>query len=191
VMAQRKDWEDHSWPSARPVPSQVERLWYVATAKPSQGKRAVYALHERDYDAYMPTETVWYRPGHGRSKVKQWRPLFGRYLFIGVAEGQGFHELHLIDALQGLLVDSKRAPAVIDFTHVDTLRTAETLGAFDKTNASTLDLRPGRKVVVLKPAYEGMIGQIARAKGDRRWQVFLDCMSIPINVEECELETIA
>lgn len=187
MMAQRKDWD---WPQQRAVPSQVERRWYVATARPGKGRDAVYELHARDYDAYQPTETVWYRPGNGRSKIKRWQPLFGRYLFVGVAEGQGFHQIHAVEAVQGLLVDEKGAPAPIDFSHIDKLRQAETLGAFDKTNSSTLDIKIGGMVTIQSGEFEGLVAEVRKAKGEKRWLVFLKELRFPLNVEESELEPI-
>lgn len=177
-------------PRARAVPRDVPRSWYVGLVRPGQGRKAIYELHGRDYDAYQPTETVWFRPSPNR-KIKQWRPLFGSYLFIGLAEEQGFGDIHAVEAVHRLLVTGSSEPAEIPYEPIDALRQAEIRGEFDKTRRGFVEYRPGQKVrVTQEGGFEGLVGEIKRAKGDQRWQLFLDCLNIPLTMREADIEPL-
>jgi transcription antitermination factor NusG len=193
VNAVRKEWIGQrplEWmPRVHPraVPSEVARHWYVGTVLAGTGVKVVEELHARDYEAYEPRTRSWDRRGRG-TRFEVSRPLFTGYLFVGVADGQGFGQLHEIAGM-GALLKSTGSPREIPFEPIDLLRQAEIRGEFDFTRKSAIDYRPGHKVrVSAKGSYEGLIGEIRRAKGERRWQIFLECMSIPLTLSEDDIE---
>lgn len=144
--------------------------WFAVYTHVGREKRAEVALRERGFDAYMPAETRWRR--HARTKSAVQRPLFTRYLFVGVQPGQSFHDIATADGV-ACIVGVMGAPKAIDYAFVEDLKAKQTMGAFDHTLVRKITFNPKDPIQIIGGAFQGFLGEIMRVEGDHRVRVML------------------
>lgn len=173
-------------------PSQMEQpmngcgtRWHVLMVETGQELRLADDLQKRLHDAYVQTEMVW----AGRDRSTR-RALFPGYLFVTVSPGQTFGAVEdRPGALRFVRFDGQ--PAWVSMDLVETLRAAETLGAFDRTMPKaqrTALFRRGQAVRFVSGPWRGLVGNVERSARDRV-RLLLDLLgrSVVVEVKEADL----
>lgn len=149
------------------------RLLYVRSQSES---RYHASLAERGLSCYVPKETVW--RGIGVRRQPACKPLLPGYVFADLTDEQLAEAAHLPDVLY--IVREGDRPAVVPAKFVDSLKSAEADGKFDKTRKERKQvgrigkpMKPGERFEVLTGMWAGHIGEIARAIGDKRAEIVL------------------
>jgi hypothetical protein len=90
-------------------------------------------LAEKAYEVFLPVERYFSR----RLAAMRERPLFSRYLFVGLGEGQEYGPIRATEGVRQLLTyadgSGGRKPLLIKAGVIDELRKAESVGMFDGT----------------------------------------------------------
>jgi transcription antitermination factor NusG len=145
--------------------------WYVVYTRPKAERRVELGLREIGLEAYCPVETFWKRR-RGR-KARARRPLLTRYLFVGLGT-DNFHLVRSVDGVDAVIANAGRPVAVSYGDWIEPLMTAETLGAFDRTQPK-LSFRPGQPVRVTAGVFKGAVGKVLEARsGEERVRVMLE-----------------
>lgn len=150
--------------------------WFAVYCNIKCERRAMFALKHKGYEVYLPLETVWIR--HARKKKKAERPLFPRYLFVGVDfPRQGFAAIRQADGVEMIVpgAGSEMEPMPILETFIDETRWAERAGVFDETQA-VLRLNPGERVRLMKGPLAGFIGKLKSADRAKRVEVLVSIL---------------
>lgn len=114
-----------------------DREWFAVLSKPGQQATAARQLEAQDYRAFLPMALTERRNGPGRIETVS-RPLFGRYVFVGVDFDQDFRPLRSTVGVQCVVCGHGGMPV-----HVPRLalrRVAKRLEA----GGGMVDLRPAR-----------------------------------------------
>jgi transcription antitermination factor NusG len=134
----------------------------------------------------VPTEVVWV----GRDRRER-RALFPGYLFVTVSPGQTFGAVEeRPSAIRFVRFDGQ--PAWVSMDLVETLRAAETLGAFDRTlpkGQRTALFRRGQAVRFASGPWQGLVGNVERSARDRV-QLLLDLLGRSVVVEAKEADLV-
>ena len=156
--------------------------WYVVYTKPKAERRVELGLRELGLQAYCPVETFWKRRrtnGQGRGgkakmgKDRARRPLLTRYLFVGL-ESDNFHLVRSVDGVDAVIANAGKPVRVSYGDWIEPLMTAETLGAFDRTQGK-LSFKAGQPVRVTAGVFKGAVGRVMEAKsGEDRVRVMLE-----------------
>lgn len=85
--------------------------WFVVVCNPKCERRAQLGLRRAGYQTYLPQTKRWVV--HARKKEERENPLFPRYLFLGLAEGQDFYRMRGVDGVEGLVRDGYGFPVQI------------------------------------------------------------------------------
>lgn len=150
------------------------RRWYAVRVEVRGELRVQSELRQLGFDAYCPCETKWVR--HARRKDAVNRPYIPRYLFVGIFEGQGFHQIHGVRGVE-CIIGTLGQPIPVDFDWVETMRHAEAIGWFDETiDRNRLVIEPGKPVRVIAGPFKGFMAKIVEAKGEGRVKVLLEAM---------------
>lgn len=95
------------------IPTFTGKVWYVAVVKPLAQYRemARKALRARGYMVFLPMcrEIVLQS---GRQEIVE-RPMFGRYLFVGVDPGGDSWAIRWVPGVQHMTLDARRRPVTI------------------------------------------------------------------------------
>lgn len=134
-------------------------LWHVAYVEPRYEREICKDIaKELGFDAYAPVEKrmVTYR---GR-RVEACRPLFPRYIFVGVDPyKQGWQHLLDVDGVIDVLgrpeLLDDRPPSYIPAAWVEAMRRAEAAGVFDRTNVNGSQFKVGERVRVVEGPFTG------------------------------------
>jgi len=157
----------------RNLTNPADAFWYVVCTTPTGHFRARDELRAQSFHAHLPIEKTFVRRAGRRHKVE--RPLFGRYMFVGMVAGQVFEDITETDGVSDLL-RNENGPARIPFDIISDLMMAEARGDFDKTRGRILNLRPGEAVNVIAGPFTGFPAQVLEARGDGKWQVLLKAL---------------
>ena len=146
--------------------------WYVIYTKPKAERRVELGLRGIGLQAYCPVETFWKRR-RTRGKDRARRPLLTRYLFVGL-ESDNFHQVRAVDGVDAVIANAGTPVAVSYGDWIEPLMTAETLGAFDRTQGK-LSFKAGQPVRVTAGVFRGAVGKVMAAKGgEERVRVMLE-----------------
>ena len=146
--------------------------WYVVYTKPKAERRVELGLREIGLSAYCPVETFWKRR-RTRGKDRARRPLLTRYLFVGL-ESDNFHLVRTVDGVDAIIANAGKPLMVSYGGWIEPLMTAETLGAFDRTQSRVL-FKAGQPVRVTAGVFKGAVGKVLEAKsGEERVRVMLE-----------------
>lgn len=146
--------------------------WHLVMAETGREIDVVRDLWKRGFEAYVPAEVVWVGAHQKRQQA-----LFPGYLFVLLELGQ---PQHLIEDRPGVIrfVRFGQDAAVVGGDLVDKLRTAETLGAFDRTLGKVVRrarFRKGQAVRFNGGAWQGL-SAIVDVPGPDRVRVLLDML---------------
>lgn len=162
--------------------------WYVAIAKNGRTMRAVDELIAIGICLVCPIERYHVRRQGRRYTVEA--PLLGRYLLVSADSDDDLS--HIANSAEvDHILSSERGPLRVQGRFVDALLEADAGGGYDRTSGKGNEFARGQKVRVIgEGPFADLVGEIALAKGSRRWQIVLDITSIPVNVAEDEMEPI-
>lgn len=176
--------------------------WLVAYTNPRREADVVRTVERRAFEAYVPAMTVTHR----RQTVE--RPVFPRYVFVGLRPGQEAYGLRETPGLEGLVrFDGK--PVTVGHGLIERLHAEECGGVFDFTEARLAEiaatkaeaadlarialLKPGRPVRMVGGTWANFTGRVIEHLPGRRVLVsmtlFRRRMSVPIPLAHVALVT--
>lgn len=152
--------------------------WYLVHTKPRQEKCALENLQRQGYPCYLPTLPS--------EKIRQSiltvtdEPLFPRYLFIRLGQGESAQSWTPIRSTKGVsrLVSFGFEPARVDDGLIELLRTQE---ASVQTVPERL-FKIGERVRLTEAPFAGIEGIFQMADGERRVMVLIEILSKPVAV---------
>jgi transcription antitermination factor NusG len=159
------------------------KVWLVAWAAWRSESRARDGLQQRGYDVLVPTHHVTVR--HAGRKMLVERPIFPRYLFVGVERGRSFYPILSTVSVTGLVMNHGK-PVEMPTWIIRNLRAAQDDGAFDKPVEAAAFVE-GQNVRFVGGAMENFIGRIMRAPPGKRVTVLIDMfghkreLSVPLD----------
>ena len=119
------------------------RIWIAAHTAPNAEIAVRDALTALDYPVLVPTGMVEMR--HARQKMLVERPVFPRYVFIGLPVGMSWYPIRAVTGVSGIL-SSAGGPRPVPDRAIDRLRAAVEADAF--TKAAQVRFREGQAVRV-------------------------------------------
>src|SRR5579864_6690885 len=129
--------------------------WYVAYTQPHGEAKALDHLRRQGYALYLPRYRRFVR--HARKRAVVLRPLFPRYLFVGLDRlSQRWRPIRSTAGVVGL-VTSGDEPVPVPAEIVETLRQRERDGAFDLSSPARC-LRSGDAVRVTEGPFADLVG---------------------------------
>jgi transcriptional antiterminator NusG len=147
--------------------------WHVAYVEPRLDRQACSDIaDDLGFEVYVPTERLWHNVRGCRIIVQ--RPLFPRYIFVGVDPWtQGWQELldvrGVIDVLgRPALDEPDRLPSQIPLKWIEAMRKAERCGVFDRTKVEPDIFKIGETVKISEGPLMGYIGLIQQFIAQRR-----------------------
>jgi transcriptional antiterminator RfaH len=150
-------------------------VWYVAQTNPNCEERAKLGLRSKGFRAFVPELTKWARIGKRRERTQ--RPLFVRYVLVGLAsDNLAFGAIRDTDGVQSL-VGVTGTPIPISSAFVNELALAVVSGAFDTTiKPRKAGYRPGEKVRIAKGPFAELVGEIKWADNQRRVEIMFSML---------------
>jgi transcriptional antiterminator RfaH len=152
--------------------------WYLVHTKPKQEKCALENLHRQGYQCYLPTLPAE-KLRQGRLTVSD-EPLFPRYLFIRLGQGDSVKSLAPIRSTKGVsrLVSFGVEPARVDNGLIELLRMQE---ASAQSEPERL-FRPGERVRLTEIPFAGIEGIYKVIDGEHRAMVLIEILSKSVAV---------
>jgi transcriptional antiterminator RfaH len=147
--------------------------WYAAFTQPHGEAKASDHLERQGYSVYLPCYRRWVR--HARQRKLVLRPLFPRYLFVGLdREAQRWRPIRSTVGVLGL-VTSGDEPVAVPPEVIDALREREREGGFDVLS-SAQSLRNGDAVRVIDGPFQDLVGRLLGVADHERVFVLLDVL---------------
>lgn len=153
--------------------------WYAAYTQPQAETWAAQQLRHQDFDVFLPLCRRLRR--HARRSETVLRPLFPRYLFIGLdAERQRWRS---VNGTRGVvhLVRRGDQPAAIPAGVIEALQ-----GRADLSGAVPLDalaaFEPGQKLLVTDGPFAGHAGRFNSLTANQRVVLLLDLLGRGVEV---------
>lgn len=148
--------------------------WFAVHTK-SACERLVYdALLRKGFKAYLPMNTRVIR--HARQSQVVSRPLFPRYLFVGLnAERPVFGEVRKTHGVEWFVTNATK-PVEVRAEVIAALRASEEGGLFDETRpkpSARIDMAPGDRVTMLEGPFANIAATILTAPSERRIEVLM------------------
>jgi transcriptional antiterminator RfaH len=154
--------------------------WYVAYTRPNGEAEAVKHLQRQGYTTYLPQYRRAVR--HARRHMLVMRPLFPRYLFVGLdPTSQRWRPIRSTCGVVGLVTSGDR-PAPVAPEIVEHLKGREREGAFDLV-APVQRLRAGDMVKVKKGPDAELVGRLLSVADKERVVILLDLLGRPVPAE--------
>jgi transcription antitermination factor NusG len=146
-------------------------LWHVAYVEPRLDRQACGDISDDlGFEVYVPAERLW-RIVRGR-RIIVTKPLFPRYIFVGVGWDQGWQELldvrGVIDVLGRPENDHPGHPSIVASDWIAAMRWAETCGHFDHTTNVPNNFQVGEIVRISEGPFARYRAEIVRFSGKRR-----------------------
>jgi len=133
--------------------------------------RAEASLRELGLNVYLPCETRWRRHAHVKERVA--RPLFPGYLFVEL-EPADFYLASRADGVHKIMGLDRRRDSV-RASDLAWLFFVEHMGGFNRapwTPEPTWAI--GRKVLITKGHFAGVLGEIKQARGSNKFAVVFE-----------------
>jgi transcriptional antiterminator RfaH len=154
--------------------------WYAAYTQPNAEAKAVEHLQRQGYLAYLPRYRRYVR--HARRQSLVLRPLFPRYLFVGIDRlVQRWRPVRSTVGMVGL-VASAEEPVPVAAAIVAALRAQESGGAFDLVSP-TQRLRAGDDIRVTEGPFADLVGRLLGVADHQRVFVLLDLLGRTVRAE--------
>lgn len=152
--------------------------WYVIHTKPRQEQRAMINLELQGYECFLPMLAA--------EKLQQGKlvlvdePLFPRYLFIRLDEGEGGRSWGPIRSTRGVnrLVTFGNEPARIDETLVARIRAMSCATHAEPQRLFT----PGERLQITAGPFAGVEAIYQMSDGESRAMVLIELMSKPVKM---------
>ena len=154
--------------------------WYVVHTRPAAEAKAAENLGRQGYITYLPRHRRWVR--HARRRAIALRPLFPRYLFVGIDLAvMGWRPVRSTVGVTGLVCGGDE-PVAVAHEVVDALRQRECDGAFDEL-APTRRLAPGDPVRVSEGPLADFVGHLASANAAERVVILFEFLGRTVRAE--------
>ena len=153
--------------------------WFVAYTNPKREGMAAEGLKRREFVAYVPTMRV--SRTVSRRRVSAGCPLFPRYVFVGLGQGQNLYGLRETPGLEGM-VRTAGVPVTVRPAIISGLRVQEGAGIFDFSDeamsargAAEAEVKypPGTAVRIVGGPWLNFTGIVDRLLPDARISVWL------------------
>ena len=153
--------------------------WYLVHTKPRQEKCALTNLERQGYECYLPC-----MPSEKLQQgvlVLSDEPLFPRYLFIRLGQGESAKSWSPIRSTKGVsrLVSFGTEPAKVDAGLVELLQARESSVVGQPVRL----FNPGERVRVTAGPFAGIEGIYQMAEGERRVIVLIELLSKMVTVK--------
>lgn len=161
--------------------------WYLVHTRPSSESKAEFNLKAQGYKTFLPLTEKTVR--HARRLRTVRRPLFARYLFVGLNVGRD--RWSSVNGTVGVsyLVAQERGPVAVPFGIV------EALLAHSDAGLTRLDhtLAQGQRVRILSGPLADLTATITRLDARRRVELLLEIMggAVTVSVDRCALAPAA
>ncbi|HJT06159.1 MAG TPA: transcriptional activator RfaH [Stellaceae bacterium] len=147
--------------------------WYAAYTQPHGETKALDHLARQGYSVYLPRYRRWVR--HARQRRLVSRPLFPRYVFVGLdREAQRWRPIRSTVGVLGV-VSSGDEPVAVPPEIIDALRRREQEGGFDVLSPAQ-SLRAGDTVRVIDGPFQDLVGRLLGVADHERVFVLLDVL---------------
>jgi transcriptional antiterminator RfaH len=155
--------------------------WYAIHSKSMAERLAADALTRKGFETYLPMSTL--RVRHARRTQIVSRPLFRRYLFVGLPAGrEPFAEVRKTWGVEWLVTNVDK-PVRIAASAIEAIRAAETDGAFDATKPKPeARFKPGDQVQATEGPFCDLVAEIVSLPTDRRAEVLLRMLGQQVRV---------
>lgn len=157
----------------------MSRNWYVVHTQPMQERRAEINLRRQGFDTYLPRYQRLRR--HARKTELVERPLFPRYLFVGLDLARD--RWRAVQSTFGVyrLVAVGEDPAPLPAGIVDEIRRREGEDGFVALGLPA-GLKPGSPVRLIDGIFADSKGVLERIADDRRVAVLLHLLGREVRV---------
>ncbi|OXR50236.1 transcription/translation regulatory transformer protein RfaH [Pusillimonas sp. T2] len=151
--------------------------WHLVHTKPKQEKIALDNLRRQGYECYLPSIQV--EKLRHRNVVISCEPLFPRYLFIKLAQGNPAKSWSPIRSTKGVnrLVCFGTKPAQVDDQFIASLQTHEAA----QSEPQRL-FKPGQRVYLTLDPFAGLEAIYQMTDSERRAMVLIEILSRPVAV---------
>ena len=177
------------------IPQAVEPApltWYAACTAVSRERYAEGNLRDAGFDVYLPMATRWVVHAKKREKVQ--RPLFPRYVFVGMPDPLMWGAADNARGVERLVRGAGPAPSIVSWRTIDNLRAAEALGQFDDTvkREAIAPFKPGQPVRVIAGPMKGFVAEVAKANPKGRVHLLLGMLGgkVAATVDADQLEAV-
>jgi transcriptional antiterminator RfaH len=154
--------------------------WYAAYTQPNAEAKALDHLQRQGYSVYLPLYHRWVR--HARKRALVSRPLFPRYLFVGLDRlTQLWRPIRSTVGVVGL-VSGAEEPVTVAPAIIEMLRRREGEGAFDVVSP-VQNLRPGDAVRVTEGPFEDLVGRLVGLADHERIHILIDLLGRSVRAE--------
>ena len=154
--------------------------WYAVHAQPNGEEKARANLERQGYDVFLPRYRRWVR--HARQRRIVSRPLFPRYLFVGLDRAEMRWRPILSTPGVASLVRAGDEPAAVATGVIKALRGQDREGAFDRVVPAE-DFCPGDKVRIKEGPFQDLVGRLIRGTGDGRVCILLELLGREVRAE--------
>jgi transcriptional antiterminator RfaH len=147
--------------------------WYAVYTQPNAELKAAEHLARQGYSAYLPRYRRYVR--HARTRALVLRPLFPRYLFVGL--DRLVQHRRPIRSTVGVvaLVSSADEPVPVAAEIIDALRREESAGGFDLVSP-VQRLNPGDNIRVTQGPFADLMGSLVGIADHERVFVLIDLL---------------
>ena len=147
--------------------------WFAVYTQPNAELKAAEHLLRQGYAAYLPRYRRYVR--HARTRALVLRPLFPRYLFVGLDRlVQLRRPIRSTVGVVGL-VSSADEPVPVAAEIIDALRRQESAGAFDLVSP-VQRLHAGDSIRVTQGPFADLIGRLVGVADHERVFVLIDLL---------------
>ena len=148
------------------------RRWYVIVAQPNCEARAEANLLRQGFSVYVPRYRKTRR--HARRTETVLRPLFPRYLFVGLDLARDrWRSVQSTFGVQGVVTNGDR-PSAVPQAIVDAIRDRE--GDDGVVQMTSVALPQGSKIKVLDGIFKDSVGVFDRVADQQRVAVLLQLL---------------
>jgi transcription antitermination factor NusG len=148
----------------------VEGLaWYVAVCNPRCEERAQAGLDARGVVSYRPMAEVVRAARPNRPRVTSLVAMFPRYLFVGLAFGQGFSAVRGCDGVADLVTFvSEDGPVRVAASEVRRIRAYDLSGEGGRDDGAVVSFALGDKVRIIAGPFADLWGDVSGYSRRRR-----------------------
>ncbi|MFH6786303.1 MULTISPECIES: transcription termination/antitermination protein NusG [Methylobacterium] len=154
------------------TPSAI-RIWVAAYVAANRETAVRDAAEARAYPALLPTGLV--EVSHARRRMLVERPVFPRYVFLGVPEGASWYPLRAVPGVLGIL-SSGQQPRAVPKRVVGLLEEAIAANAFTRTAEAAFAAGEAVKVRVGSAELDAFVERVRHTLPGQRIDVVFEAM---------------